>query len=104
MTVWIYVDTSKDVGDQDQLKVFESEAAANEWLKENDPEGVAFEYDVLSDPPRPYIVHATFLGGMLGKVVSHHPTLDEAIVAATARADKSRAIVFNNLIVWPPAT
>ena len=32
-TVWIYVDTSKDVGDRDHLKVFEREAAANEWLK-----------------------------------------------------------------------
>jgi hypothetical protein len=46
-TVWIYVDTSKDVGDRDYLKVFESEAAADEWLTENDSEGVAFEYDVL---------------------------------------------------------
>jgi hypothetical protein len=26
-TVWIYVDTSKQVGDRDHLKVFESEAA-----------------------------------------------------------------------------
>jgi len=46
-TVWIYVDTSKDVGDCGHLKVFESEAAADEWLRENDSEGVAFEYDVL---------------------------------------------------------
>jgi hypothetical protein len=46
------------------------------------------------DPQLPYTVHETFLGGMLGNVVSRHLTLDEAIVAATARADKSRAIVF----------
>jgi hypothetical protein len=48
MTVWIYVDTSKDVGDRDHLKVFASEDAAETWLGENDPEGVAFEYPVES--------------------------------------------------------
>jgi hypothetical protein len=37
MTVWIYVDTSKDVGDKDQLKVFANEAVA--WFAERDPEG-----------------------------------------------------------------
>jgi hypothetical protein len=47
MTVWIYVDASKQVGDRDHLKVFASEVAADTWLEENDPEGVAFEYDVL---------------------------------------------------------
>jgi hypothetical protein len=47
MTVWIYVDTGKQVGDRDQLKVFASEIAAETWLQENDPEGVAFEYEVL---------------------------------------------------------
>jgi hypothetical protein len=46
-TVWIYVDNSKDVGDVDHLKVFASEAAADVWLAENDPEGVAFEYEVM---------------------------------------------------------
>jgi hypothetical protein len=30
--VWIYVDTSKDVGDKDHLKVFANEAAAGAWL------------------------------------------------------------------------
>jgi hypothetical protein len=45
-TVWIYVDTSKDVGDKDHFRVFASEAAANEWSRVHDPEGVAFEYDV----------------------------------------------------------
>jgi len=47
MTVWIYVDTSKEVGDVDHLKVFASKDAAETWLQENDPEGVAFEYEVL---------------------------------------------------------
>jgi hypothetical protein len=47
MTVWIYVDTSKQVGDRDHLKVFANEDAAETWFQENDPEGVAFEYEVL---------------------------------------------------------
>ena len=46
-TVWIYVDTSKDVGDLDHLKVFASPEAADEWFKEHDPEGVVFEYPVI---------------------------------------------------------
>jgi hypothetical protein len=46
-TVWIYVDTSKDVGNKDHLKVFANEAAADAWINENDPEGVAFEYEVM---------------------------------------------------------
>jgi hypothetical protein len=46
-TVWIYVDPSKEVGDLDHLKVFASKDAAETWLQENDPEGVAFEYEVL---------------------------------------------------------
>jgi hypothetical protein len=41
-TVWIYVDTSKEVGDLDHLKDFKDEDAAEAWFKENDPEGVAF--------------------------------------------------------------
>jgi hypothetical protein len=46
-TVWIYVDTSKEVGDPDHLQVFADEVAANRWFEENDPEGVALEYDVI---------------------------------------------------------
>jgi hypothetical protein len=42
-TVWIYVDTSKDVGDVDRLKVFADADAADRWFAEHDPEGVAFE-------------------------------------------------------------
>jgi hypothetical protein len=38
-TVWIY-----DQGDE--LKVFASEKAAQDWFDANDPEGVAFEYPV----------------------------------------------------------
>jgi hypothetical protein len=47
MTVWIYVDTSKEVGDADHLKVFANLHAVETWLEENDPEGVAFEYEVI---------------------------------------------------------
>ena len=45
-TVWIYVDTSKIVGDVDYLKVFATGEVADRWIKEHDPEGVAFEYPV----------------------------------------------------------
>ena len=47
MTVWIYVNTNVAVGDADYLKVFANLHAAEIWLEENDPEGVAFEYVVL---------------------------------------------------------
>ena len=47
MKVLIYVNTSKQVGDVDHLKVFANEDAAETWFEENDPEGVAFEYEVL---------------------------------------------------------
>jgi hypothetical protein len=45
-TVLIYVNTSKEVGDPDHLKVFASVDDAEKWFEENDPEGVAFEYQV----------------------------------------------------------
>jgi hypothetical protein len=47
MTVLIYVNTSKQVGDAEHLKVFATLQVAETWLQENDPEGVAFEYEVL---------------------------------------------------------
>ena len=47
MTVWIYLDTSKLVGDPEHIKVFANQDAAETWFAENDPEGVAFEYEVL---------------------------------------------------------
>ena len=49
-TVWIYVDTSKPVGDADHLKVFADQSAAETWFTENDPEGVAFQYAVKNSP------------------------------------------------------
>jgi len=47
VTVLIYLDTSKQVGDPDHLKVFTNADAAEKWFEENDPEGVAFEYKVI---------------------------------------------------------
>ena len=41
MTVWVYVNTSKQVGDKDHIKVFANVDAAEKWFDENDPEGVA---------------------------------------------------------------
>ena len=43
----IYVNTNKQIGDPDHLKVFANADLADEWFKENDSEGVAFEYEVL---------------------------------------------------------
>jgi hypothetical protein len=51
MTVWIYVDTNKQVGDKDHLRVFASSDVAENWLEENHPEGVAFENPVIADQP-----------------------------------------------------
>ena len=47
MTVFVYVNTSKQVGDPEHIKVFANVDAAEEWFEENDPEGVAFAYEVL---------------------------------------------------------
>jgi hypothetical protein len=49
MKVWIYVDTNKQVGDVDHLKVFATSDAANVWFNEHDTEGVAFAYPVIEE-------------------------------------------------------
>jgi hypothetical protein len=46
-TVFVYVNTSKQVGDANHLKRFANVDAAEKWFEENHPEGVAFEYEVL---------------------------------------------------------
>ncbi len=46
-TVWVYVDITKPVDDVDRVKVFPDQATADTWLAENDPEGAAFEYEVM---------------------------------------------------------
>ena len=50
MTVFVYVNTAKQVGDADHIKVFSTVDVAETWFEENDPEGVAFEYDVIGPP------------------------------------------------------
>ena len=40
MTVFVYVNTSKQVGDPEYVKVFATTDAAEKWFEENDPEGV----------------------------------------------------------------
>jgi hypothetical protein len=48
MTVFVYVNTSKQVGDPEHIQVFANQAAAEtRFEKEEDPEGVEFEYEVL---------------------------------------------------------
>ncbi|WP_201724346.1 hypothetical protein [Bradyrhizobium centrolobii] len=47
MTVFVYVNTSKQVGDKEHIKVFVNQDAAEKWFEDNDPEGVAFEYEVF---------------------------------------------------------
>ncbi len=47
MIVLAYIDTSKQVGDPEHLKVFAGADAAETRFEENDPEGMAFEYEVL---------------------------------------------------------
>jgi hypothetical protein len=41
------LDTNKQVRDPDHLKVFANADAAETWFGEKDPEGVAFEYEIL---------------------------------------------------------
>jgi hypothetical protein len=45
--VWVYINNNREVGDVDHLRVFANEDAAEKWFAENDPEGVAFMYDVI---------------------------------------------------------
>jgi len=39
--------TGKQVGDSEHIKVLANQDAAETWFEENDPEGVAFEYEIL---------------------------------------------------------
>ena len=50
MTVFVYVNTSKQVGDAEHIKMFASTDAARAWFDANDPEGVAFQYEVIQMP------------------------------------------------------
>jgi hypothetical protein len=42
MAVFVYVNTSKQVGDTEHVKVFTTTGAAGTWFEEYDPEGGAF--------------------------------------------------------------
>jgi hypothetical protein len=46
-TIWIYVDSRYRVGHPDHIQAFADPEAAERWFKINDPEGVAFEYELL---------------------------------------------------------
>jgi hypothetical protein len=50
MTVLIYVATSKQVGDPEHLRAFSNADAAEAWFAKIDPEGMAFEYEVIQPP------------------------------------------------------
>jgi hypothetical protein len=47
MTVFVYINISKQVSDAVDHLVSANRDAVETWFEENDPEGVAFEYDVL---------------------------------------------------------
>jgi hypothetical protein len=51
--VWIYINTSKQVGDPDHVKVFADVDSADAWFKVHNPEGVAFEYPVIEKQAGP---------------------------------------------------
>jgi hypothetical protein len=46
MTVYVYVNTSKQVGDAEHVKVFATTNAAETWFEGNDPKGAVFESEV----------------------------------------------------------
>ena len=65
-TVWIYVDTSKQVGDPEHIKVFATTDAAGKWFEENDPEAWPLSTRCCwNEPDRPQdrLCHACHLGG-----------------------------------------
>jgi hypothetical protein len=37
-TVWIYVDSTRDAGDAEHLKVFAADDIVEKWFREYDPE------------------------------------------------------------------
>jgi len=47
ITAFIYVNTSKHVGECRPSQIFATVDAAEKWFGENDPEGLAFEYEIL---------------------------------------------------------
>jgi hypothetical protein len=54
MTVFVYVNTSKQIGEPDHLKVFANADAAETWFEENDP-NVRFWSERGRQPRRPLL-------------------------------------------------
>ena len=50
MSVFVYGDTSNRIGNLEHIKVFANADAAEAWFAKNDPEGAAFEYEVIEPP------------------------------------------------------
>ena len=46
---WVDIDTSKQIGDQDHVRLFADADSAHAWFKLHDPEGIAFEYPVIRE-------------------------------------------------------
>ncbi len=44
MKFWIYINTAREIGDVDHLKILADEQAAERWSAEHDTEGLAFKY------------------------------------------------------------
>jgi hypothetical protein len=53
MTVFVYVSTSKQVGDKEHIKVFANQDAAEKWFEENDPRAWRSNMRFWSEPHRP---------------------------------------------------
>jgi hypothetical protein len=50
MTVWVYINTAKEVGDVDHLKVFASEDACENGLPRMTRKALCFGMTQFSDP------------------------------------------------------
>jgi len=54
---FVYVNTGKQVGDAEHIKVFASEGTAERWFKANDPEGLRSNMkESRSQPSSPTIL------------------------------------------------
>jgi hypothetical protein len=51
MTVWIYVDTGKQVGDRNHLKVFANEDAAETWCRKTTRRASRSNMRFWNEPP-----------------------------------------------------
>ena len=58
MSVFVYVNTSKPVGDKEDLKLFANKLAADEWVKKHDLDGKVFEYEVMPPDMKPHVAQS----------------------------------------------